>query len=107
MATISVTFLDRTFQIEYPDVLQGSILDDLCARYGYQNYVPNPNPGPTEPPMIANPEDKMTFVINRVVQELLQPSKEKVRRVAMEQAQVQADAQISQAFGNVTITEPE
>jgi hypothetical protein len=105
MASISVTFLDRTFTVEYPDAVKGVILDDLCERYGYQPLMPNPTPGPTEPPMIANTEDKIQFVVNRIVAELLQPSKNKLRQAAMQQADVAAQKQIEAAFGGVSISE--
>jgi hypothetical protein len=105
MAAITVTFLDRTFTVEYPDAVKGVILDDLCERYGYQSLVPNPNPGPTEPPMVANAEDKVQFVVNRIVAELLQPSKNKLRSAAVQQAEAVAQQQIEAAFGGVVISE--
>jgi hypothetical protein len=107
MASITVTFLDRTFTVDYPDTVKGMILDDLCERYGYQPLVPNPNPGPTEPPMIANTEDKVQFVVNRIVSELLEPSKNKLRNAAMRQAEAAAQQKIEAAFGSVSISEKE
>jgi hypothetical protein len=107
MASITVTFLDRTFTVEYPDAVKGVILDDLCERYGYPFFVPNPNQGPTEPPMIVNPEDRTTFVVNRIVAELLQPSKNKLRSAAVQQAEAAAQQQIEAAFGSVRISEKE
>jgi hypothetical protein len=105
MAAITVTFLDRTFTVEYPDAVKGVILDDLCERYGYQNYIPNPNPGPTEPPMVTNTEDRVQFVVNRIVAELLLPSKNKLRNAAIQQAEAAAQQQIEAAFGSVSISE--
>jgi hypothetical protein len=107
MASITVTFLDRTFTVEYPDAVKGVILDDLCERYGYQFFVPNPNQGPTEPPMIVNPEDRTTFVVNRIVTELLQPSKNKLRQAAIQQAEAAVQKKIEEAFGGISINEVE
>jgi hypothetical protein len=45
------------------------------------------------------------FVVNRVVAELLQPSKNKLRNEAIRQAEMTIQQQIEAAFGSVSISE--
>lgn len=109
MATISVTLLDQTKVINYPDALENQFLPLAAEAYGYQTNVQNPayNPtlpvGPDNSPIIANPEDALTFVMNRVTTELVGRVKNLLQQKQREAAEAQIRAAIDAQIGTIVV----
>ncbi len=106
MATIEVTVLNQTKIITYPDALEGKFLDLSAAAYNYPAYVPNPAAAtdPTQPPMIANPADKLQFVMERVTDDLLGRVRNHIAAVERQKAEQQIQQAINQQIGEVVVS---
>lgn len=102
MAKMTFTIQDTPFTIDYPDEMEGQLTEIMAEQMGYRTYVPNPdyqaNPN-TEPAQIENPQSKLEFVVNRVVERLLNDVKSftiaKQTMVAQQQIKQQVDASLA------------
>lgn len=100
MAKLDITITGVAFSVEYPDAMEGKLTIELARSYGYPDYVPNPEAAgdATKPPMIANPMDKLGFVVQKVVAELLERVKRQDREAAVRQATTTATKTVDDTY---------
>ena len=106
MATIEVTVLGQTKKITYPDALEGNFLPLVAKAYGYPVYVPNPAAAndPTQPPMIANPQDTLQFAMEKITEELVYRVRNVIANEERQKAEAAIQAAINQQIGEVVVS---
>lgn len=105
MAKIDVTVLGETKTITYPDAIEGQFLEFCAEAMGYQTYVANPEAqgDNTKPPMIANPKDKLQFVMERVTDELVGRVKNLLMQKERAKAEVTIKTAVDSQIGTVSV----